>query len=167
MKDEDLFSHDEPAPTASDHERGGDSDRSALSPASPVSQDAPASAHPPKTERRLTPRHHLRLLLVVVVVVVLVALAGGYGVFRAVSPPARQASSAFQMTHCPFALDATLVEGKNVTCGFLVVPEDRSQPQGSTIRLAVAIFKTPNSHPAPDPVFVLGGGPGHALLENL
>jgi pimeloyl-ACP methyl ester carboxylesterase len=71
------------------------------------------------------------------------------------------------VTHCPFALDATLVEGKHVRCGFLVVPEDRSQPQGPTIRLAVAIFKASSPHPDPDPVVVLGGGPGIALLENL
>ena len=160
MKDEDLFSHDGPPPTASDHERGGDSDRSALSPAHTVPQDAPASAHPPKTERRLTARHPLRLLLVAMMVVVLVVLAGGYGVFRAVSPTSRQASSAFQQAHCPFPLGAGLVEGQNVRCGFLVVPEDRSQPQGPTIRLAVAIFKTSSPHPAPDPVLVLGGGPG-------
>jgi pimeloyl-ACP methyl ester carboxylesterase len=100
------------------------------------------------------------------VVVVLVVLAGGYGVFRAVSQPSHQASPAFQVTHCPFALDATLVEGKHVRCGFLVVPEDRSQPQGSTIRLAVAIFKASSPHPAPDPVLFLGGGPGVAVLEN-
>jgi hypothetical protein len=54
-------------------------------------------------------------------VVVLVALAGGYGVFRALSPPSRQATSAFQQAPCPFALGAGLVEGHNVTCGFLVV----------------------------------------------
>jgi pimeloyl-ACP methyl ester carboxylesterase len=166
MKDEDLFSHDEPAPTTSDQERGGDSDRSALSPASPVSQEALPPAPPPKTERRLTPRHPLWLLLVAMMVVVLVALAGGYGVFRVLSPTSRQATPAFQQTRCPFPLGDGLVEGKNVKCGFLVVPEDRSQPQGPTIRLAVAIFKTSSPHPAPDPVLVLGGGPGIALLEN-
>jgi pimeloyl-ACP methyl ester carboxylesterase len=103
----------------------------------------------------------------VALVVVLVVLAGGYGVFRALSPTTREAPSAFQVSHCPFALDATLVEGKNVTCGFLVVPEDRSQPQGPTIRLAVAIFKTPSSKPDPDPVLFLSGGPGVALLEAM
>jgi dienelactone hydrolase len=45
MKDEDLFSQDGPPPTTSDHERGGDGDRRALSPASPLSQEAPP-AHP-------------------------------------------------------------------------------------------------------------------------
>ena len=135
MKDEDLFSHDEPTPTASDHERDSDSDRRALSSAHAVPQDAPASAHPPKTERRRASRYPLRLLLVAMMVVVLVVLAGGYGVFRALSPTARQASSAFQQAPCPFALSGGLVEGKNVKCGFLTVPEDRSQPQGPTIRL--------------------------------
>jgi len=109
----------------------------------------------------------MRLLLIATVVVVLVALAGGYGVFRAVSQPSRQTSSAYQQTRCPFHVSTDFVEGKNVTCGFLSVPEDRSQPKGHTIRLAVAIFKTPSSHPAPDPVLFLSGGPGVALLETL
>ncbi len=168
MKDDDTFSSNEPSSTASDQERGGDSDRRALWSAHPVPQDAPASAHPPKTQWRLTARHPLRLLLVAMMVVVLVVLAGGYGVFRAVSPPtARQATSAFQQeAPCPFRLGAGLVEVQSVRCGFLTVPEDWSQPQGPTIRLAVAIFKTSSPHPAPDPVLVLGGGPGVALLET-
>lgn len=167
MKDEDLFSHDGPSPTASDHERGGDSDRRALWSAHPVPQDAPASVHPPKTQRRRASRHPLRLLLVAIMVVVLVVLAGGYGVFRALSPPSRQAPSAFQQeTPCPFRLGAGLVGVQSIRCGFLSVPEDWSQPQGPTIRLAVAIFKTSSPHPAPDPVLVLGGGPGEAVLEK-
>jgi pimeloyl-ACP methyl ester carboxylesterase len=94
-------------------------------------------------------------------------VAGAYGVFRALSPTSRQAPSAFQRAPCPFPLGAGLVEGHNVTCGFLMVPEDRSQPQGPTIRLAVAIFKASGPHPSPDPVLVLGGGPGNAWLENV
>ena len=167
MKDEDLFSHDGPPPPASDHERGGDSARSALSSAHTVPQEAPVPAHPLKTERRLTARHPLRLLLVTMMVVVLVALAGGYSIFRAVAPPSHPVSSAFQQTHCPFLLGAGLVEGQNVKCGFLVVPEDRSLPKGPTIRLAVAIFKTPSSQRDPDPVLFLSGGPGLPLLERM
>jgi len=153
MKDEDLFSKDGPPPAASDQQRS-DSEHRALSSAHPVSQDAPASAHP------------WRLLLVALVV--LVVLAGGYGVFRAVSPSSRQETSAFQqVTPCPFRLSAGLLEAKSVRCGWLSVPEDWSQPQGSTIRLAVAIFKTSSPHPAPDPVLILGGGPGQALLQTV
>lgn len=166
VKDEDRFSHKEPPPTTADQERGGDSDRGALSAASPVSQVTPLSPPAPERARQLPPPRHLRLLLVVLVVVLLVALAGGYGVFRARSAPPRQAPSAFQQTHCPFRLPLELVEGQNVICGFLVVPEDRGQPQGPTIRLAVAIYKASSPHPDPDPVLFLSGGPGQALLEN-
>jgi hypothetical protein len=132
MRDEDLFSNDGTPPTASDHERGVGSDSSALSSAPTVPQDAPSSAYPPKTERRLTARHPLRLLLVAMAVVALVVLAGGYSVFRAVSPTPRQASSAFQQTRCPFPLGLGLVEGKDARCGFLVAPEDRSHLKGPT-----------------------------------
>jgi pimeloyl-ACP methyl ester carboxylesterase len=118
-------------------------------------------------QRRRASRHPLRLLLVAMMVVVLVVLAGGYGVFRALSPISRQASSAFQQAHCPFPLGNGLVEGQDVKCGFLTVPEDRSHPQGPTIRLAVAIFKTYDPRPAPDPVLVLGGGPGGAQLVTM
>ncbi len=167
MKDEDLFSHDGPPPIASDHERGGDSAHSALSSAHTAPQEAPVLAHPLKTERRLIARHPLRLLLVAMMVVVLVALAGGYSIFRAVVPPSHPVSSAFQQAHCPFPLGAGLVEGQNVKCGFLVVPEGRSLPKGPTIRLAVAIFKTPSSQRDPDPVLFLSGGPGLPLLERM
>jgi pimeloyl-ACP methyl ester carboxylesterase len=53
-----------------------------------------------------------------------------------------------------------------VVCGFLVVPEDRSHPHGATIRLAVAIFKTPSATPAPDPIIFLQGGPGGRIIQD-
>ena len=168
MKEEDRFSYKEPPPTTSEQERGGDSDRGALSAASPLSQVTPLPPPASERARQLPPPRHLRLLLVVLVVVLLSALAGGYGVFRARPAAPRQAPSAFQQTHCPSSLPlgVGLVEGQKVICGFLVVPEDRSQPQGPTIRLAVAIYKASSSHPDPDPVLFLSGGPGQALLEN-
>ena len=96
MKDEDPFSKNEPLPTTSDPERGGDSDGLALSAPPAVPQDAPSPAHPPLMGRQLPHRHHVPLFLVAMVV--LVVLAGGYGVFRAVSPPPRQAFSTFRST---------------------------------------------------------------------
>lgn len=60
-----------------------------------------------------------------------------------------------------------------VECGYLVVPEDRSQPDGPTVKLHVAIFKSKAVNRAPDPViYVAGGGGGNHLdayrvyLEN-
>ena len=58
-----------------------------------------------------------------------------------------------------------MVALKTVHCGYLVVPADRGRPNGRTLRLAVAIFKSPSPTPAPDPVVVLQGGPGLPLLS--
>src|SRR5271168_2559840 len=54
----------------------------------------------------------------------------------------------------------------NASCGYLVVPEDRSQPHGSTIRLVVAIIPARSARPRPDPVVYLAGGPGGIALNE-
>ena len=165
MKNDDTFSDIE-AQSSSRPESDATNDDRVLSSSNDMQQDTSTSAILPRMERRLTSHRYMRLLLVALVVVILAALAGGYGVFHAVSQPSHQTSSAFQQTQCPFPLGAGLVDGKNVTCGFLSVPEDRSLPKSPTIHLAVAIFKSPSSQPVPDPVLFLNGGPGDALLEN-
>jgi pimeloyl-ACP methyl ester carboxylesterase len=53
-----------------------------------------------------------------------------------------------------------------VECGYLVVPEDRSQPDGPTVKLHVAIFKSRAAHPAPDPVIYVAGGGGSNHLDS-
>jgi len=52
----------------------------------------------------------------------------------------------------------------NVRCGYLTVPEDRSQAHGRTIRLAVAVLKATGAHPVSDPIAMLSGGPGDPYL---
>ena len=54
----------------------------------------------------------------------------------------------------------------NARCGYLVVPEDRSQPGGGTIRLIVAIVPSRSARPQPDPVVYLAGGPGGIALNE-
>ena len=54
---------------------------------------------------------------------------------------------------------------KGIDCGYLYVPEDHSQPDGTQIKLAVAIIRSSNSNPAPDPVVYLYGGPGSLFME--
>jgi pimeloyl-ACP methyl ester carboxylesterase len=49
-------------------------------------------------------------------------------------------------------------------CGYLVVPESRSTPNGRTIRLAVAIVPAASASPPPDPVVFMTGGPGAAAI---
>ena len=63
---------------------------------------------------------------------------------------------------CPFQRPP----GTDPTCGRLTVPENRDQPGGRQIELAVAIFpaRLADSHP---PVVYLEGGPGGEALEAL
>ena len=60
----------------------------------------------------------------------------------------------FGQTPCPE--DVTRVVLTPVTCGFLTVLENRSEPDGDTIRLFVTRIQPPGGNPAPDPVLVLG-----------
>jgi pimeloyl-ACP methyl ester carboxylesterase len=49
-----------------------------------------------------------------------------------------------------------------VTCGYLTVPENRSQPDGRTIRIFVSRLHAVSPDPKPDPIVMLSGGPGGA-----
>jgi len=62
----------------------------------------------------------------------------------------------FESQACWFEIPS----GANVSCGYVVVPEDRTENPSRTIRLAVAVYHSPSRHPAPDPVLFLQGGPG-------
>jgi pimeloyl-ACP methyl ester carboxylesterase len=50
-------------------------------------------------------------------------------------------------------------------CGYVVVPQDRGDPDAGTIRVAVQIFKSTHPSPAPDPVIFLAGGPGNPSAQ--
>ena len=58
-------------------------------------------------------------------------------------------------------------DGHPASCGYLVVPEDRQDPEGTQVRLHVAIFSAETDNPAPDPIVYLEGGPGGHALEGL
>ena len=49
-----------------------------------------------------------------------------------------------------------------VKCGYLTVPENRSKPNGRTIRIFVMRAPATSPNPKPDPVVFLSGGPGGA-----
>ena len=62
----------------------------------------------------------------------------------------------FEAAPCPKSQGAeTLAEA---SCGYLVVPEDRSRPRGRTIRLMVAKFPARSPEKRADPVVYLAGG---------
>ncbi len=75
-------------------------------------------------------------------------------------PTSTPAGVRFEPAACMFG-DVT-----GIDCGYLVVPEDRSQTDGPQIKLAVAIIRSSDPHPAPDPVVYLYGGPGGHILDS-
>jgi pimeloyl-ACP methyl ester carboxylesterase len=50
-------------------------------------------------------------------------------------------------------------------CGKLNVPEDRANPAGRQIALNIALVPAIKRSPAPDPLFMLAGGPGQSAIE--
>ncbi|HYO88435.1 MAG TPA: alpha/beta fold hydrolase [Candidatus Limnocylindrales bacterium] len=66
----------------------------------------------------------------------------------------------FEESECLFDLPG-------ITCGVLIVPEDRSDPAGNQVELAVAIIQSRSASPAADPVIYLEGGPGGAALFGI
>ncbi len=76
--------------------------------------------------------------------------------------PAQAQTTHFETAPCPFQNSGQFP----VDCGWLIVPEDHAQPDGTTIRLAVAIIRSLNPQKAPDPVFYLAGGPGGAFVQT-
>ncbi|MBE3559395.1 MAG: alpha/beta fold hydrolase [Ktedonobacteraceae bacterium] len=141
----------------------------------------PGAQPPPKRSNRKLWYIAISLLLVSVIV-----FAAGLTVFinraeRSPTPvqtttPVTQASptpafpptsQAFQQAPCPFAVSATLIEGRDVRCGWLTVPEDHNAAaRGKSIQLAVAVFKSAIPDPSATPIVYLDGGPGGATLSG-
>ena len=78
---------------------------------------------------------------------------------------AQETTPRFEPSSCDFDMPEGFVDGESVECGFLIVPEDRSQPDSPTISLAVAIFKSTSENPSA-PFIRLDGGPGGHSVGN-
>lgn len=57
-------------------------------------------------------------------------------------------------------------ENQSFTFGYLEVPEDRSKPEGSKVKLPVYIFKSRNPNPKKDPIIYTVGGPGSSTMRS-
>jgi pimeloyl-ACP methyl ester carboxylesterase len=67
----------------------------------------------------------------------------------------------FEPAQCAFPVPP----GYSPDCGYLIVPENRTRPDSSFIRLHVAIFRSRAGIHVSDPVVHLAGGPGSSSLE--
>lgn len=92
-------------------------------------------------------------------------LIGLIGLFVFSIPLAAQDSATFEPADCPREVPLGLIEGQSVECGYVTVPEEHANPDGPTIRLAVARLNSTSGNPAPDPLFMAQGGPGGSTLE--
>jgi len=69
----------------------------------------------------------------------------------------------FEAAPCPKTPEP-IKELERARCGFLIVPENRSNGKGRIIRLAVAIVPSRSKPAHPDPIVFLAGGPGEAAI---
>jgi pimeloyl-ACP methyl ester carboxylesterase len=60
----------------------------------------------------------------------------------------------------------TIPEGQQYTFGYLEVPENRNNPNGTTIEIPVYIFKSRSPNPKPDPIIYTVGGPGSTTMPS-
>jgi pimeloyl-ACP methyl ester carboxylesterase len=67
---------------------------------------------------------------------------------------------------CPFSVPEQAVERDEVFCGHVTVPESHARPDGPTVRVGVAVFRTPSGEPLPDPLLMLAGGPGESTFDT-
>jgi pimeloyl-ACP methyl ester carboxylesterase len=59
-----------------------------------------------------------------------------------------------------------VLDGENITCGYLTVPQNRSDPDEINVNLAVAIIHASGVRPRTDPILYLEGGPGGSALAD-
>ncbi|MBL8093633.1 MAG: alpha/beta fold hydrolase [Anaerolineales bacterium] len=79
----------------------------------------------------------------------------------------------FEPTDCMFELPGGTYDGQlapiegayRVDCGWLTVPAQHGQPDGSTLRLAVGIVRSQAEQVQPDPLVMLQGGPGGSSID--
>lgn len=93
------------------------------------------------------------VLLVIVLLVSLVPMSA-----------AKDFEPIFESAACPFDVPVEAVEGEDITCGYVTVPEEHANPNGKTIRLAVAVIRSIGSA-SQAPLVMAQGGPGGSSLE--
>lgn len=72
----------------------------------------------------------------------------------------------FQEAPCPVTIPDGWTEGKEMTCGYVTVPERHAQPSGPTLRLLVAKIASISENPNPDPLVPLPTGPGSSAFDS-
>lgn len=106
------------------------------------------------------PAHHARGLALLA----LLAACGTAAADSAPKEPGRRTFGTLSFTPCSLTAEG-LPRSVEAQCTTLSVPENRGDPDGRSIELAIAWV--PNESDAePDPLFMIAGGPGQSALES-
>lgn len=114
----------------------------------------------------------MRYVILLVPLLALFALAcngGGEAQPTATAEPDATATAVpalFEESPCSSLLPEGLEE-ENARCGFVTVPEDRTQAGGPSIKLAVVVLLATGDDPAPDPLVLMEGGPGAPTIDGI
>jgi len=76
-------------------------------------------------------------------------------------PPAPDYEPVFEEAACVDEVEPN----PRIDCGWLTVPENRADPAAASVRLPVAIIRSDDPEPAPDPIVYFSGGPGFPGLD--
>lgn len=108
----------------------------------------------------------MKILRTLILIAVLGLSVFGYAhpALAQVPAPGGEQVPRFEPGDCPISVPAGMVEGTDITCGWLVVPERYEEPEGNTLRLAVVIFH-PTGTPEPEPIVFAQGGPGGSTID--
>ena len=118
----------------------------------------------------------MRYVILLVPLLALFALAcNGGGEAQPTATPETDATAGATETAVPALFEelpcsGLLPEGlqeENARCGFVTVPEDRTQADGRSIKLAVAVLLATGDDPAPDPLVLMEGGPGAPTIDGI
>lgn len=103
--------------------------------------------------------HLVRFFIVWPVCLVLMLAGGGIVAHAQGDAPAPR----FETNPCP----TDLPSDKTYRCGYLIVPENHTHPNGRTIAVHVIIINSRSTTPAPDPIIYINGGPGGTTRDAL
>ncbi|PJF39351.1 MAG: transporter, partial [Phototrophicales bacterium] len=105
--------------------------------------------------------HMFRRFFFILSFALLIVYLGKVPVIQAQDPTT---IGSFATAPCVVEVPEGAVEGRDIICGYVNVPEFYDRQSTNTLRLAVAILPSISSEPAPDPLFMAQGGPGGSTL---
>jgi len=73
----------------------------------------------------------------------------------------------FEEAPCPIELPDGVEEGRDVSCGYVEVPEFHAKPEGRSLRIPLAVVRALSESPADDPLVVAPSGPGNSALDTI